>query len=67
MGLILDSSVVIAAERRGDNVTQMLKQIVAATGDQRTVLSSVGLTELVPWHLPRTNTRGAQSPRLLHP
>jgi predicted nucleic acid-binding protein len=45
MGLILDSSVVIAAERRGDNVTQMLKQIVAATGDQR--LSSVGLTELV--------------------
>jgi predicted nucleic acid-binding protein len=47
MGLILDSSVVIAAERRGDNVTQMLKRIVAATGDQRTVLSSVGLTELV--------------------
>ena len=47
MGLILDSSVVIAAERRGDNVTQMLNQIVAATGDQRTVLSSVGLTELV--------------------
>ena len=47
MGLILDSSVVIAAERRGDNVTQMLKQLVAATGDQRTVLSSVGLTELV--------------------
>jgi tRNA(fMet)-specific endonuclease VapC len=47
MGLILDSSVVIAAERRGDNVTEMLKQIVAATGDQRAVLSSVGLTELV--------------------
>ena len=47
MGLILGSSVVIAAERRGDNVTQMLKQIVAATGDQRAVLSSVGLTELV--------------------
>ena len=47
MGLILDSSVVIAAERRGDNVTQMLKQIVAATGDQRAVLSSIGLTELV--------------------
>jgi len=47
MGLILDSSVVIAAERRGENVTQMLKQIVAATGDQRAVLSSIGLTELV--------------------
>jgi len=47
MGLILDSSVVIAAERRGENVTAMLKQIVASTGDQRTVLSSIGLTELV--------------------
>jgi len=47
MGLILDSSVVIAAERRGENVTAMLKHIVAFTGDQRTVLSSIGLTELV--------------------
>ena len=47
MGLILDSSVVIAAERRGDTVTAMLKQVVAATGDQRAVLSAVGLTELV--------------------
>lgn len=44
---MVDSSVVIAAERRGDNVTRMLKQILAATGDQRVVLSSVGLTELV--------------------
>src|SRR5258707_12911970 len=47
MGLILDSTVVIATERGGDNVTQMLKQIVVATSDQRAVLSSVGLTELV--------------------
>jgi hypothetical protein len=46
MGLILDSSVAVDA----DNVTQMLKQIVAATGDQRTVLSWVGLTELVHEH-----------------
>ncbi len=38
---------VIAAERRGDNVTQMLKQIFAPTGDQRAVLSSIDLTELV--------------------
>lgn len=47
MGLVLDSSVVIAAERRGDTVTQLLRQIVAATGDQQAVLSSIGLTELV--------------------
>jgi predicted nucleic acid-binding protein len=69
MGLILDSSVVIAAERRGDNVTQMLKQIVAATGDQRTVLSSVSLTELVHGIYraqPRTIHTDTQ-PRLFHP
>ena len=47
MGLILDSSIVIAAERRGDTVADLLKQIVAATGDQEAALSSVGLTELV--------------------
>jgi predicted nucleic acid-binding protein len=47
MGLVLNSSVVIAAERRGDNVAQLLKQVVTASGDQRAVLSSMGLTELV--------------------
>jgi predicted nucleic acid-binding protein len=47
MGLILDSSIVIAAERRGDTVVGMLKQIVAGTGDQRAVVSAVGLAELV--------------------
>ncbi|MGH9353622.1 MAG: PIN domain-containing protein [Terriglobia bacterium] len=47
MGLILDSSVVIAAERRGDTVAQLLRQIVTAFGDQESALSSVGLTELV--------------------
>jgi len=46
MGLILDSSIVVAAERRGATVAAMLRQIVAATGDQRAVLSAVGLTEL---------------------
>ncbi|MGB7555981.1 MAG: PIN domain-containing protein [Candidatus Korobacteraceae bacterium] len=47
MGLVLDSSVAIAAERRGDNVTQLLKQIFSTAGNQPAVLSSVGLTELV--------------------
>ena len=47
MGLILDSSVVIAAERRGETVAQFLKQIAAATGDQEAALSAIGLTELV--------------------
>ena len=47
MGLILDSSVVIAAERRSENVVQLLKQIFATTGEQQAALSSIGLTELV--------------------
>ncbi len=47
MGLVLDSSVAIAAERRGDNVTLLLQQIVAVAGNQPAVLSAIGLTELV--------------------
>lgn len=47
MGLILDSSIVIAAERHGDTVEKLIEQVVAVTGDQDAALSSVGLTELV--------------------
>ena len=46
MGLILDSSVVIAAERQRETVTQLLRRIVSTVGDQRVALSAVGLTEL---------------------
>jgi tRNA(fMet)-specific endonuclease VapC len=47
MGLILDSRVIIAAERGGEPVAQLIERIVRATGDQDAALSSVGLTELV--------------------
>jgi tRNA(fMet)-specific endonuclease VapC len=47
MGLILDSSIVIAAKRRGDAVEKLIEQLVAVAGDQDAALSSVGLTELV--------------------
>lgn len=47
MGLILDSSVVIAAERRRETVEQLIARILLATGDQDAALSAVGLTELV--------------------
>jgi hypothetical protein len=50
MGLILDSSVVIAAERRGDTVDQLIGQIMKATDDQEAALSAIGLTELI--HVP---------------
>jgi tRNA(fMet)-specific endonuclease VapC len=47
MGLILDSSVVIAGERRGDTVEQLIEQIVKRIGDQEAALSAIGLTELI--------------------
>jgi len=47
MGLILDSSVVIAGERRGDTVEQLIENIVKAMGDQEAALSAIGLTELI--------------------
>jgi predicted nucleic acid-binding protein len=47
MGLILDSSVVIAAERRGETVERLIERILRATADQDAALSAVGLTELV--------------------
>ena len=47
MGLILDSSVVIAAERRGETVEQFIERVVNVTGDQDAALSAVGLTELI--------------------
>ncbi|SRR6266481_5297088 len=47
MGLILDSSVVIDAERRGDTVVRLIEQVVKIAGDQDAALSTIGLTELV--------------------
>jgi predicted nucleic acid-binding protein len=46
MGLIFDSSVLIAAERKGETIGQLLKQVIALTGDQETALSAVALVEL---------------------
>ncbi len=47
MGLILDSSVIISAERRGDTVERLIERVVSLAGDQDAALSAVGLTELV--------------------
>jgi predicted nucleic acid-binding protein len=47
MGLILDSSVVIAAERRGVSPVELVIQVERLTGDQHAALSSIGLSELV--------------------
>ena len=47
MGLILDSSIVIDAERRRETVERLIERVVAATGDQEAALSAIGLTELM--------------------
>lgn len=47
MGLILDSSVVIAAERRGHTVRQILEQIQASHGQIDIGLSVVTIAELM--------------------
>ncbi|MGH9794348.1 MAG: PIN domain-containing protein [Candidatus Acidiferrales bacterium] len=47
MGLILDSSVVIAAERRGDTVERFVERLLTVAGDQEAALASVGLPELI--------------------
>ncbi len=46
MGLILDSSVLIAAERQGQTVRQMLAGIACAHGDTEIALSVITLVEL---------------------
>jgi len=47
MGLILDSSVIIDAERRGETVERLIERIIRSTADQDAALSAVGFTEIV--------------------
>jgi tRNA(fMet)-specific endonuclease VapC len=47
MGLILDSSVAIASERRRETVERLIERVVTATGDQEAALSAIGVTELI--------------------
>jgi predicted nucleic acid-binding protein len=46
MGLILDSSVLIGAERQGQNARQMLASVCASVGDADVALSVITLLEL---------------------
>jgi predicted nucleic acid-binding protein len=47
VGLILDSSVAIEAERRGDTVQALLQRVIDLADDQEAALSAVGVVELV--------------------
>jgi predicted nucleic acid-binding protein len=46
MGLILDSSILIAAERGGSTVVQILKHVQARRGETEAGLSAVSVVEL---------------------
>ena len=48
----------IAAERRGDTVEQLIGRMIGATGDQDAALSAIGLTELI------YGIFGAQTPEI---
>jgi predicted nucleic acid-binding protein len=46
MGLILDASVLITAERNGDSIAKILDRIFLLTGNQETAISSIALVEM---------------------
>jgi predicted nucleic acid-binding protein len=46
LGLILDSSILIAGERRGETVKQVMQRVRAAHGDQESALSAISIIEL---------------------
>jgi predicted nucleic acid-binding protein len=63
VGIILDSSVIIAAERRGRTVREILEQVKAAHGEIEIGLSVVTIAELVHGAY-RTKTHAQQQRRL---
>ncbi len=63
MGIVLDSSVIIAAERRGHTVRQILEQVKAVRGETDIGLSVVTIAELVHGAY-RAKTRSQQQGRL---
>ena len=63
MGVILDSSVIIAAERRGHTVRQILEQVRAARGEMEIGVSVVSIAELVHGAY-RAKTQEQQNRRL---
>jgi predicted nucleic acid-binding protein len=46
LGLILDSSILIAGERRGETVKQVIQHVCAVHGDRESALSAISIIEL---------------------
>ena len=49
MGVILDSSILIAGERRKDSVAEVLERVEAVCGKTAAALSAVTAVELTPY------------------
>lgn len=62
MGLILDSSVLIGAERNRETAIQLLGRILRLAGDQNTALPAIALVELAHG-IHRANTPEVRSRR----
>lgn len=60
VGIVLDSSVIIAAERRGHTVREILEQVKAVHGETEIGVSVVTIAELVQWSLSYENTGAAE-------
>jgi predicted nucleic acid-binding protein len=63
VGIILDSSIIIAAERRGHSVRQILEQVHSSQGETEVGLSVVTVAEL-PHGAYRTKTQAQRERRL---
>lgn len=63
MGIILDSSVIITAERRGHSVRQILEQVHASHGETEVGLSVITVAELMHGAY-RAKTQAQQERRL---
>ena len=63
MGIVLDSSIIIAAERRGHTVRQILEQLKAVQGEIDIGISVVTIAELVHGAY-RSKTQAQQQQRL---
>lgn len=62
MGIVLDSTVLIAAERAGKNPHAVIEELAAALGDTEAALSVVTIIELAHG-IERANTMGRRSTR----
>jgi hypothetical protein len=63
LGVILDSSVAVEAERQHLNVAQFLRQIVQKVDLREAALCSITFAEIGAWDLPGGHSRATGTPQ----